>query len=110
MARKPVTDPHKAWNIEHFRRLAKYNKRIEKLLNDAISRSAQLVERYDGHATKYDPFTFSQNRKLQAEIDKLMKDLSKEITSVTKGGESKEWETAYRQAVDYIGDIYKVAE
>ena len=79
MPKKPVTDPHKAWNIQHYKRLEKYNKRIEKLLNDAIGQAALIVGRHDGTATEDHIFSFSDDRQMKAEADKLMKELAEEI-------------------------------
>lgn len=110
MPKKPVTDPHKAWNIQHYKRLEKYNKRIEKLLNDAIGQAALIVGRHDGKATEDHIFSFSDNRQMKAEADKLMRELAEEITQYTKGAETKEWETAYKQATDYIAELYNIVE
>lgn len=110
MARKVVTDQHRAWNIAHNKRLEAYNKRIEQLLNRAITQATTLSERHGAEATANNIFTFSQDRQLKAEIEKLMKDLSKEITNITKQAEATEWNTAYKQAVEYLGNMYAVAK
>lgn len=110
MPRKPVTDPHKAWNIKHHKRLEAYNKRIEQLLNRAITQCADLALRHGAEATKEKPFTYAQDRQLKAETERLLKDLSDEITMVTKEGEGKEWEQAYKQATEYLAQVYNVAK
>lgn len=110
MPRKPVTDPHKAWNIKHHKRLEAYNKRIEQLLNRAITQCADLALRHGAEATKEKPFTYAQDRQLKAETERLLRDLSDEITMVTKEGEGKEWEQAYKQATEYLSQVYNVAK
>lgn len=110
MPRKPVTDPHKAWNIAHHKRLEAYNKRIEQLLNRAITQCADLALRHGAEATKEKPFTYAQDRQLKAETERLLRDLSDEITMVTKEGEGKEWEQAYKQATEYLAQVYNVAK
>lgn len=110
MPRKPVTDPHKAWNIAHSKRLEAYNKRIEQLLNRAITQCADLALRHGAEATPEKPFTYAQDRQLKAETERLLRDLSDEITMVTKEGEGKEWEQAYKQATEYLSQVYNVAK
>lgn len=110
MPRKPVTDPHKAWNIAHHKRLEAYNKRIEQLLNRAITQCADLALRHGAEATPEKPFTYAQDRQLKAETERLLRDLSDEITMVTKEGEGKEWEQAYKQATEYLSQVYNVAK
>lgn len=110
MPRKPVTDPHKAWNVAHAKRLEAYNKRIEQLLNRAITQCADLALRHGAEATPERPFTYAQDRQLKAETERLLRDLSDEITMVTKEGEGKEWEQAYKQATEYLSQVYNVAK
>lgn len=110
MPRKPVTDPHKVWNIAHHKRLEAYNKRIEQLLNRAITQAADLAMRHGAEATADHPFSYSDDKQLKAETEKLLKDLSKEITAVTKSAEGKEWDKAYQQATEYLSQVYKVAK
>jgi hypothetical protein len=106
---KPETDPHRVWNIAHHKRLEAYVKRIERLLNQAIEQSVMLSLRYGAEASADVIFSFSQNKQLKKKIDKLMKELSKEITSITRQAEATEWEKAYKQAVKYLSGIYEVA-
>lgn len=110
MPRKPVTDPHKAWNIAHHKRLEAYNKRIEALLNRAIAQSADLAMRHGAKATADTPFSYSQDRQLKAETEQLLKDLADDITNLTMQAETKEWQQAYRQATEYLSSIYDVAK
>lgn len=100
---------HKAWNIEHFKRLAEYNARLEKIMRDAVIKSASLVSRHNPSSTKDDLFSFNSDRQLNAEIDSILSDLSNEITSYTSNAEAREWNLAYAQETDYISQLYKVA-
>lgn len=106
----PVTDPHKAWNVKQFKRLEAYNARLQKLLDNAIKNAAAIAMLHDAKASDEHLFSFSDDRQMKAEADKLMKDLSDEITSFTQSAIGKEWEKALQQATEYIGQIYNLAE
>ena len=106
----PVTDPHKAWNVKQFKRLEAYNARLQKLLDNAIKKAAAIAMLHDAKASDEHLFSFSDDRQMKAEADKLMKDLSDEITSFTKSAIGKEWEKALQQATEYIGMIYSLAK
>ena len=110
MSTIPVTDPHKAWNINQFKRLEAYNARLQKLLDNAIKKAAAIALRHDAKATDKHLFSFSDDKQMKAEADKLMKDLSDEITSFTQSAKGEEWEIARQQATEYIGQIYNLAE
>jgi len=101
---------HRTWNIQHSRRLAQYNARLERILRQAVTRAASSVTRRNATATADTPFTFKADRVLDSEIDSLMKDLAAEITAVTGGAERTEWDRAQSQAVRYLTDLYDVAE
>ncbi len=109
MAGKPVTGPHKAWNIALHKRLEAYNRRIESLLDRAITQAAELAMRHGATATEDVVFSFSQDRQLKAETEQLLRDLSGEITRFTRTSVAKEWEQAYKQSVEYLTDVYNVA-
>ena len=108
MAVKSAKAQFKTWNLEHYKRLAKYNARIEKLLNQAIANATGIVSRHGVEASDK-PFSFSDDRQVKAEADKIMKELSREITALTQQAEGEEWKRAYEQSVGYIGELYKVA-
>ncbi|MCR5658961.1 MAG: hypothetical protein K6G25_06510 [Bacteroidales bacterium] len=108
MAVKSAKAQFKTWNLEHYKRLAKYNARIEKLLNQAIANAIGIVSRHGVEASDK-PFSFSDDRQVKAEADKIMKELSREITALTQQAEGEEWKRAYEQSVGYIGELYKVA-
>lgn len=110
MSTIPVTDPHKAWNVKQFKRLEAYNARLQKLLDNAIKKAAAIAMRHDANASDEHLFSFSDDKQMKAEADKLMKDLSDEITSFTQSAIGKEWEKALQQATEYIGQIYNLAE
>lgn len=103
----PVTDPHKAWNVKQFKRLEAYNARLQKLLDNAIKKAAAIAMLHDAKASDEHLFSFSDDRQMKAEADKLMKDLSDEMTSFIKSAEESEWKKAYEQAAAYIGALYK---
>lgn len=108
MAVKSAKAQFKAWNIQHFKRLAKYNARVEALLNQAIVNATSIVSRH-GVEAKDKPFSFSDDRQMKAEADSIMKELTREITALTQSAECAEWKRAYEQSVGYIGELYKVA-
>lgn len=108
MAVTSVRSKFKAWNIQHYRRLAKYDARLEALLNQAIANAAGIVGRR-GVSASDKTFSFSDDRQMKAEADKIMKDLSADITALTRSAESAEWKQAYEQATGYIGELYRVA-
>ena len=108
MAVTSARSKFKAWNIQHYRRLAKYDARLEALLNQAIANAAGIVGRR-GVSASDKPFSFSDDRQMKAEADKIMKDLSADITALTRSAESAEWKQAYEQATGYIGELYRVA-
>lgn len=110
MSTIPVTDPHKAWNIKQFKRLEAYNARLQKLLDNAINKAASIAMRHDANASDEHLFSFSDDKQMKAEANKLMKDLSDEITSFTQSAKGDEWEIASQQATEYIGQIYNLAE
>lgn len=110
MSTIPVTDPHKAWNVKQFKRLEAYNARLQKLLDNAIKKAAAIAMRHDANASDEHLFSFSDDRQMKSEADKLMKDLSDEITSFTQSAKGDEWEIARQQATEYIGQIYNLAE
>lgn len=63
--------------------------------------------RHDANASDEHLFSFSDDKQMKAETDKLMKDLSDEMTSFIKSAEEAEWKKAYEQAAAYIGALYK---
>lgn len=107
MAVKSAKSRFRSWNVQHFRRLAGYNTRVEELLNQAIRNAASIVARHGVEASEK-PFSFSDDRQMKAEADRLMKDLARDIATLTQKGEGEEWKKAYDQAVSYISEIYKV--
>ena len=109
MAKKPVTDPHKAWNIAHYRRVNGYSKQIEKLYNDYLKAVAQLAMQNGVTVDEDTLFRLSDYPKLKRQVDKLTKQLSNDIAKVIQGADKSEWTQAQAQAVKYIEDLYKVA-